>query len=209
LNFKGIIIRTVDYKEKDKLLSIATFEKGLICVNAKGVRAPNAKLKSYANVLTFGEFTLTEGKAGYLLSGVDCQENFFNCWTDTIKYSASMLCVELLEKISKQQEEIVYELVTLLKVLNNINYSDTYPLVYSLEYMAKMSDSLGLDYDVINDHNPKVYELIKRLSSEESDICKDDIKENDIINGIKFLNMIFKSSLNINLKIITEILKTL
>ena len=43
-NCRGLIIRTVDFKEKDRLLSVLTADRGLITICAKGVAKPNSSL---------------------------------------------------------------------------------------------------------------------------------------------------------------------
>jgi len=43
-NCRGLIIRTSDYKEKDRLLSVLTADRGLITVCAKGVAKPGSSL---------------------------------------------------------------------------------------------------------------------------------------------------------------------
>ncbi|HKL74397.1 MAG TPA: DNA repair protein RecO [Clostridia bacterium] len=207
LTVKGIITRVVDYKEKDRLLTIASFDKGLICVNARGVRGANAKLKGYASILTFGYFHLTETKSGYILSGVDCEENFFNLWTDTVKYSAGVLCLELFEKIAKEQDDNNQEIILLLKAMNSINYSEQYPLLYALLFMANMMVNLGVDYEEINDYDKDVYALITKLLASENDISKVGYTEQKVKKGIQFLNMLLKNSFNIKLKVISELFK--
>lgn len=206
---KGIIIRVVDYKEKDKLLTIATFDKGIVCVNARGVRGANAKLKAYVNLLTFGEFDLTEAKNGFILSGVEVTDNFYNCWTDTLKYSACMLCIELFEKVANEQEESNFELLNLIKALKEINYNSDFSLIYGLWFMAKTAENEGVDFSGISDYNKEVYDLVLKLSKSDNITEIVDLKEINVLNGIKFLNLLYKSTLNINLKVIPEILKAL
>jgi hypothetical protein len=208
LTVKGIIIRVVDYKEKDRLLTIASLGKGLLCANAKGVRGALAKLKCYSSLLTFGTFYLTETKSGYILSGVDCEDSFFNLWTDAVKYSAGILCIELFEKIAKEQDEIDYEILLLLKALKDINYSDNFSLLYALLFMAKMLTNLGVEYNEIKDYDADIYILIDNLLKNENDINGIEYTESNVKKGIQFLNLLLKNSLNINLKVIPEILKT-
>lgn len=209
LVLKGIIIRVVDYKEKDRLLSIATFGKGIITVNARGVRSEKAKLKSYANIFTFGDFTLTDTKCGYVLSGVDCEENFYNCWTDATKYCASVLCLELFEKIAREQDNINGELINLLKALREINYNETNALFFSLSFMAKSAKGNGIDCKEIEQYNKEVYDLIEEFSKKDYDKIMPDVRIDLALEGIKLLNLLFKNYLNINIKSINEILKLL
>ena len=42
---KGIVISSIDYKDKDKLITIFSLEKGLITAKLTGVKNPKAKMK--------------------------------------------------------------------------------------------------------------------------------------------------------------------
>ena len=55
-NEYGIILKTVDYKDKDKLLTIFTVH-GVITITAKGVRTITSKLKSSCTVMTLANFS--------------------------------------------------------------------------------------------------------------------------------------------------------
>lgn len=54
----GIIIRSVDYGESDRILNILTAENGLVSVLAKGCRSLRSKNGSSCHVLFYGEFTV-------------------------------------------------------------------------------------------------------------------------------------------------------
>lgn len=41
----GIVLRAVDYKDSDKIITLFTIEKGIITAGAKGVKKAGAKLK--------------------------------------------------------------------------------------------------------------------------------------------------------------------
>ncbi|NLL56747.1 MAG: DNA repair protein RecO [Clostridiales bacterium] len=209
LTVKGIIIRVVDYKEKDRLLTIAALDKGLICVNAKGARGEKAKLKGYVNLLTFGDFHLTQAKTGYILRGVDCKESFFNLWTDTAKYSAGILCIELFEKIAREQDDINSEITLLLNALKDINYGNNYALLYALKFMAITMSDLGIEYKEITKYDVDIYELINKLVKNNANIDDIAYSENNVKKGIQLLNLLLKNAVNINLRVIPQILKTI
>lgn len=206
LTVKGIIIRVTDYKEKDRLLTLAAFNKGLLTVNAKGARGEKARLKCYSNLLTFGEFQLTEAKNRYILCGVDCEENFFNLWTDPARYSAGILCLELFEKVARENDDINEELLRLLKALRDINYSPSYPLVFAARFMTQIMTANGVDYKEIAFYDEDVYRLVERIAK-ETEIP--DSEEIYVKKGIQFLGILLKNALNIHLRVISEILKTL
>jgi hypothetical protein len=56
----GITLRTVNYKDSDRILTLFTLEKGKITANARGVRKANAKMKQVAEPFCFAETILAE-----------------------------------------------------------------------------------------------------------------------------------------------------
>lgn len=64
-NIKGVILKTMDYKEKDKLMWVLTEGYGKISVMCKGVRSPKNKYQSLIRPLLFGDFLLYKGKTMY------------------------------------------------------------------------------------------------------------------------------------------------
>ena len=64
-NIKGVILKTMDYKEKDKLMWVFTEKYGKISVICKGVRSAKSKYQSLIRPLLFGDFLLYKGKTMY------------------------------------------------------------------------------------------------------------------------------------------------
>lgn len=65
---RGIIIKTQDYKENDKLIWIFTEEFGKISAIAKGARKNKSKLFSSTLPFCFGEYILYKGRNLYTLN---------------------------------------------------------------------------------------------------------------------------------------------
>ncbi len=64
-NIKGVILKTMDYKERDKLMWVFTENYGKISVICKNVRSPKNKYQSLIRPLLFGDFLLYKGKTMY------------------------------------------------------------------------------------------------------------------------------------------------
>lgn len=174
----GIVIKSVDYGDKDKLISIAAPD-GIYLVKAKGVRSASSKLKGFVGVLNFGEFSLVAGKNGYTLSGAEITEGFYNCWGNPEKYAAAMSCLDIFEKCSRAGEPL--GIVNLLKSLKTINYGQFYPLAEGLRYGVLCAVDTGIDVTekVFPDEVCAVFSaILKSASAEEvlTDYSREDIK---------------------------------
>ncbi len=208
-NFLGIILRSVDYKEKDKLLTIAT-QNGIVTVLARGVRSSKAKLKAFTGVLTFGEFCVEEGKMGKILTNVDCEENFYNCWTDSQKYTAALLCLEGYEKSFASEEDAAEPFVTLLKVLKEINYNNTLPAALALWFLLKISTLMGIDYRQIEQFDTKAVfflEAMDKLNCSEIDSLELTIGK--VADVLKYFYILFENDYGIKLNITKRLINTL
>ncbi|OCA91145.1 DNA repair protein RecO [Bacillus sp. FJAT-27225] len=58
---EGIIIRTTDYAETNKVVTMYTRERGKIGVMARGAKKPNSRLSAITQLLTHGYFLVQKG----------------------------------------------------------------------------------------------------------------------------------------------------
>lgn len=87
---RGMVLRTQDYKENDKLLWIFTEDFGKVSVIAKGAR--KSKNKNFSNTLPFcfGEYVLYKGRTLYTLNEgriIDSFQDILNDY-DTLIYGS-------------------------------------------------------------------------------------------------------------------------
>ncbi len=64
LKSEGLVLREVDYKDADRLLTVLTKDYGKLTLKARGVRRAKDTLKSACQLLTYAEFTYSE-RNGY------------------------------------------------------------------------------------------------------------------------------------------------
>ena len=122
---KGIVLKTKDYKDSDKLITILTLEKGKILVKARGVKKPSSKLKAFCQSFCFADFELVESKAGYVLTGVNEIENFYNLTLDIDKFSYAFCVLEIVDKICAENQEYVNIFIDCLKCLQQMSYGSS------------------------------------------------------------------------------------
>ena len=67
-NCRGLIIRSSEYKEKDRLLSVLTADRGLITICAKGVAKPGSSLGCFSMPYMLCDFVVTISHGYYYLS---------------------------------------------------------------------------------------------------------------------------------------------
>ena len=60
LKTKGLVLREIEYKDYDKILTVLTADFGKMTMKARGVRRKSSPLKAACQLLTYSEFTLFE-----------------------------------------------------------------------------------------------------------------------------------------------------
>ena len=58
LTTKGLVLREVNYKESDKILTVLTAEEGKLTVSARGCSKKGSALAAASQLLVWSEFTL-------------------------------------------------------------------------------------------------------------------------------------------------------
>lgn len=198
MDVKALIIRNSDYGEKDKILTLAT-PFGIITAIAKGVRSPKSKLRGFVGILNFGEFGLSEGRNGYILNAASVTENFQNCWTDTDRYAAAMLCLEIYEKSFENGERLPF--TKLLRALGEINYNDFYPPAEALKYGVQSAAEIGLDVTegVFPEDICEIFTIL--LSEAAAEELLRDASVYDIKRYLKHLALGYRSELSMYISV--------
>ena len=64
----AVVLNSIDYKEKDKLVKLFTAETGVISAVLKGVKSANSKLKFACQPFCFAEFELVKKGEFYTIT---------------------------------------------------------------------------------------------------------------------------------------------
>ncbi len=101
---EGIIIRSVDYGEGNKIVTIFTKEMGKIGVMAKGAKKTKSRLAAVSQLFSHGYFVFYHGGGlGSLTSG-DVIDSFRILHQDIVKTAWAAYIVELLDKVTEEKE---------------------------------------------------------------------------------------------------------
>lgn len=74
-NCRGLIVRSSDYKEKDRLLTVLTSDRGLITICAKGVAKPNSSLGFVSMPYMLCDFVVSVSHGYYYLKDATIVES--------------------------------------------------------------------------------------------------------------------------------------
>jgi len=206
---QALCLRSVDYGESSRIITLFTAENGKLSAQARSVKNPKSKLKQCTMPLCFGEYILHKKGDYYTVTGCTVEESFFNVWTDVNKYSASQIVLEALDKLSETGVSEVKNLVTAVRVLEEINYSSVTPYLYATYFLVSLLPQHGINVSE-EDLPLKIARLLVgfyNASVEELETL--ELSLNDVIQSLTYLNLIYRERIGEKLNALLEALKIL
>jgi len=137
----ALVIRSREYGESDRLLTLFSREQGKLHAVAKGVRKPKSRQRAGAQLFTYADFLLYRGRTLDTVNQASPKESFPFLWGDMEKCLAASAIVELLD-IGTIQGQPYPELFTLtLSSLFLLEYLD--PALLQSAYTLRLLTYLG------------------------------------------------------------------
>ncbi len=98
----GLVVRTTDYGEKDRILSLYTDELGLITVTANGSRSLKSRALVATELFCYSRFVLTKRADRYTVKEVELIESFFDLRSDVTKIALAGYACEVLAHVGTE-----------------------------------------------------------------------------------------------------------
>lgn len=142
---KAIVIGGVNIKEKDRLITIFSLERGKMVVSMKGVRGEKAKLKSAKEIFCFGDFVIEEGKNSSIVTSVDIIDSFYSLTTNLDKYYEGCALIDIVARVS-QEESNPGLFIELLKALKCLCYQDVKKYYVVDKFLINIFKAMGYGF---------------------------------------------------------------
>ena len=140
---KGIVIKSSDYKDSDKIVTIFSADRGIIKARVRGVKKPKAKLAFAAQPFAFVDFLLVEKGGFYSVINASSIDQFFDLTADFDKYIFGLATLEVCEKTIKENDSSQQLFLLLLNSLKLICYGVSSPMVVFIKFMLEALKFLG------------------------------------------------------------------
>lgn len=145
---RGIVISSIDFKEKDKLITLYSLDKGLINAKLVGVKNPSAKLKPIKELFCFAEFDLAGSSKianadYYTVTSANIIENFYNITNDIDKFYRGCTILEILKTVGKSGEGDQALFLETLKALKILAYEDVPGDIVIVKFLIKIFEAMG------------------------------------------------------------------
>ena len=128
LTTNALVLREVNYKESDKILTLLTEQEGKLTVSARGCRKKDSPISAACQLLAWAEFTLYEYNGLWSVKETASERLFDGARTDLEKLALASYFVEVTEALAEEgQPEPGLLAVTLncLHALDRLNVPPT------------------------------------------------------------------------------------
>ncbi|MDR0991553.1 MAG: DNA repair protein RecO [Ruminococcus sp.] len=92
---KGVVIKKIELEEKGRILYVLT-ENGIVKISARGAKKPTSKNNPAAEMFSYAEFSVSEGKDRLYLDSSKPLKIFWNIRTDIKKLALAAYFAEVL-----------------------------------------------------------------------------------------------------------------
>ena len=100
---KALVLRGVDYKESDRILTLLTQDMGKVTVSARGCRKKNSPLSAGCQLLCWSEFVLFQYQGRWTVKECSALREFRGMRTDLEKFALGCYFAEVAELLSVEE----------------------------------------------------------------------------------------------------------
>ena len=126
---RAIVLKSINYRDADKLVSLFTEEKGKVRAIARGVQKPKSSLRACTQPFCHSTFHLAGGRELDVITQGKIIDFYGNSREDMILSLYSMYIMELLEKTLLDKMPVPFLYTTALSVLAYLDQKGVNPLV--------------------------------------------------------------------------------
>ena len=209
---KGIVLKNIDYKEKDKLVTVFSLELGLINVILKNCKSSAYKLKFAYSAFSFAEFELIKKGDFLFLKNATLIDNLYDICEDYNKFVVGNFVLEILLKTNKLFEPNEILFINSLKALNLLANSNCDEKLLLIKFMLGTLKVNGfrLNFSKCNtcgfEYVNKIF-LNLNIGEFECGACKSDysiVVDRDVFLLLKKINNLDITNLEIQCNEKTE-----
>ena len=127
LTTQGLVLREVNYKESDKILTVLTQDMGKLTISARGSRKKGGGISAAAQMLVWSEMTLYEYRQRWSLKEAVTNREFRGVREDLGSYALACYFAEIIDQLAPEQLPVPELLALLLNALYALETLDRPP----------------------------------------------------------------------------------
>ncbi|MFC5734145.1 DNA repair protein RecO [Cytobacillus gottheilii] len=145
---EGIVIRTANYGESNKIVTLYTREWGKVGMMARGAKKPNSRLSAVTQPFTYGYFLMQRGSGLGTMQQGEMISSMRSIKEDIFLTAYAAYIVELLDRSVEDRKPNPFLFELLFQSLNLINEGYDPDIIMNI-FEMKILNTLGL-YPVLN-----------------------------------------------------------
>lgn len=150
-NLEGIVLRSINYKDADKIYTIFTKELGKITCSARGVRKISSKRSGNLDTLNHISFVVTDTSSKHkIITEVSTKNAYFSIKNDLTILFKAYSCIELVKEILEEETENRQVFNTLMTFLDTLEAKIYNPEYLHLKFKINLLNVLGYSIDVLH-----------------------------------------------------------
>ncbi len=139
----GIVIKEIDFKDNDKIITILTKDLGKISAMVKGAKKTNSPYLASSQYLVYSEFILYQGKTFYHVNSTTVLDTFYDLRIDYDKLNYAFEMTKLLFTVCQENEKCEDVLKLFLNVLHFIKIGEKDPELLLNIFKLRLLNYLG------------------------------------------------------------------
>ena len=144
---RAIVLRGVDYKDNDKILTLFSLENGMISAAIRGVKKSGAKLKFAAQPFCFCEYVLSVKGERRSVASAEMIDGFYPVREDIFKLYAGSVALEYTLAFLQENMESREYFVHLIEFLKALCYTDLPPKIALVKFLVGALSLSGYEID--------------------------------------------------------------
>ncbi|ANB61024.1 DNA repair protein RecO [Anoxybacteroides amylolyticum] len=146
---EAIVLRTVDYGETNKIVTLWTREWGKVAVMARGAKKPSSRLSSVTQLFTYGYYLVQKSRGVGSLQQAEVIDSLRGIRENIFATAYASYIVELTDKVTEEQRPNPYLFEFLLQTLKYMNDGvdlEILTYIYEMKMLRVMGLYPMLDY---------------------------------------------------------------
>lgn len=140
---EGLVLRTVDYGETNKIVTLFTRETGKIALFASGAKKTRSRLASVTQPFTYGSYLFYVGKGLGSIRQGEIIDSFRNLRADLFRTAYAAYVSELLDQLTEERSPNPFLFELFLQTLHYID-DEVDPEVLAFIFEVKMLEVAGI-----------------------------------------------------------------
>lgn len=139
--YRALCVRSVNYRDADKMLTLFTLEAGAVDCALRGARRPKAKRRFAGEPFCFAEYVLAEKQGRRTVVEADEIDGFYGLRTDIERYYAATVVIDFIRSFAVENSPDYPLFTTAITALKGIETGD--PIIAVEWFLIKALDSAG------------------------------------------------------------------